>query len=289
MAGCRKPRPAAGRGSGTITWRWQNPASASRCIATARALRSCSTQSSIVVLNPARYAWTRRWRKTPNAPRPPPSMESRKHPEKKNRCFRLRKPAPRYAPRHPFLQRVTMLDQIDLMKLIFGRLSWDAIPYHVPILLATFAMVAIGGVAALVALTRFRLWGPVWRDWITSIDHKKIGSMYMVLGLVMLLRGVADALMMRAQQAVAFGAAAGLLTPHHYDQIYTAHGVIKIFFVAMPLVTGLMNYVVPLQIGARDVAFPFLNNFSFWMTTFGAGLTMVSLFVGEFARTGWHA
>src|SRR3569832_1678509 len=152
-------------------------------------------------------------------------MESRKHPEKKNRCFRLRKPAPRYAPRHPFLQRVTMLDQIDLMKLIFGRLSWDAIPYHEPILLATFAMVAIGGVAALVALTRFRLWGPLWRDWISSIDHKKIG----------------------------------------------------------------IKYVVPLQIGARDVAFPFLNNFSFWMTTFGAGLTMVSLFVGEFARTGWLA
>src|SRR3569833_1420982 len=216
-------------------------------------------------------------------------MESRKHPEKKNRCFRLRKPAPRYAPRHPFLQRVTMLDQIDLMKLIFGRLSWDAIPYHEPILLATFAMVAIGGVAAPVALTRFRLWGPLWRDWITSIDHKKIGIMYMVLGLVMLLRGFAAALMLRAQQAVAFGDAAGFLPPHHYDQIFTAHGVIMIFFVAMPFVTGLMNYVVPLQIGARDVAFPFLNNFSFWMTTFGAVLVMMSLFVGEFARTGWLA
>src|SRR3569832_1513583 len=216
-------------------------------------------------------------------------MESRKHPEKKNRCFRLRKPAPRYAPRHPFLQRVTMLDQIDLMKLIFGRLSWDAIPYHEPILLATFAMVAIGGVAALVALTRFRLWGPLWRDWITSIDHKKIGIMYMVLGLVMLLRGFADALMMRAQQAVAFGDAAGFLPPHHYDQVFTAHGVIMIFFVAMPLVTGLMNFVVPLQIGARDVAIPILNNFSFWMTTFGAGLIMCSLFVVEFARTGWLA
>src|SRR3569832_435572 len=216
-------------------------------------------------------------------------MESRKHPEKKNRCFRLRKPAPRYAPRHPFLQRVTMLDQIDLMKLIFGRLSGDAIPYHEPILLATFAMVAIGGVAALVALTRFRLWGPLWRDWITSIDKKKIGIMYMVLGLVMLLRGFADALMMRALQAVAFGDAAGYMPPHHIDQMFSAHCVIMIFFVSLPFVTGLMNYVVPLQIGARDVAFPFLNNFSFWMTTFGAGLTMVSLFVGEFARTGWLA
>ena len=113
--------------------------------------------------------------------------------------------------------------------------------------------------------------------------------MYMILGLVMLLRGFADAIMMRAQQAIAFGDNAGYLPPHHYDQIFTAHGVIMIFFVAMPLVTGLMNYVVPLQIGARDVAFPFLNNFSFWMTAGGAVLVMVSLFVGEFARTGWLA
>jgi cytochrome o ubiquinol oxidase subunit 1 len=182
-----------------------------------------------------------------------------------------------------------MQDHMDLTRLIFGRLSWDAVPYHEPILVATFAMVAVGGLVVLAGLTRFRLWGPLWRDWVTSIDHKKIGIMYMVLGLVMLLRGFADALMMRAQQAVSFGDNAGFLPPHHYDQIFTAHGVIMIFFVAMPFVTGLMNYVVPLQIGARDVAFPFLNNFSFWMTTFGAGLTMISLFVGEFARTGWLA
>jgi cytochrome o ubiquinol oxidase subunit 1 len=129
----------------------------------------------------------------------------------------------------------------------------------------------------------------LWREWLTSIDHKRIGIMYMILGLVMLLRGFADALMMRAQQAMAFGDSAGFLPPHHYDQVFTAHGVIMIFFVAMPFVTGLMNYVVPLQIGARDVAFPFLNNFSFWMTTFGALLVMASLFVGEFARTGWLA
>ncbi|HEX7646592.1 MAG TPA: cytochrome o ubiquinol oxidase subunit I, partial [Noviherbaspirillum sp.] len=182
-----------------------------------------------------------------------------------------------------------MQDHTDLTKLIFGRLSWEAIPYHEPILIATFAMVALGGIAVVAGLTRFRLWGPLWRDWVTSIDHKKIGIMYMVLGLVMLLRGFADALMMRTQQAIAFGDNAGYLPPHHYDQIFTAHGVIMIFFVAMPFVTGLMNYVVPLQIGARDVAFPFLNNFSFWMTTFGAALTMVSLFIGEYARTGWLA
>ncbi|WP_423709932.1 cytochrome o ubiquinol oxidase subunit I [Undibacterium sp. WLX3042] len=182
-----------------------------------------------------------------------------------------------------------MLDQIDLTKLIFGRLSWEAIPLHEPILIATFAGVAVGGLALLAALTYFRVWGTLWRDWLTSIDHKRIGIMYMVLGLIMLLRGFADALMMRAQQAMAFGDSAGFLPPHHYDQVFTAHGVIMIFFVAMPFVTGLMNYVVPLQIGARDVAFPFLNNFSFWMTAFGAVLVMASLFVGEFARTGWLA
>ncbi|MFX1679390.1 cytochrome o ubiquinol oxidase subunit I [Mitsuaria sp. CC2] len=178
---------------------------------------------------------------------------------------------------------------IDAQKLIFGRLSLEALPLHEPILIGTFAMVALGGLALLVLMTKFRLWGPFWRDWVTSIDHKKIGIMYIVLGLVMLLRGFADALMMRAQQAIAFGDQLGFLPPHHYDQVFTAHGVIMIFFVAMPLITGFMNYVVPLQIGARDVAFPFLNNFSFWMTTGGAVLCMASLFVGEFARTGWLA
>ncbi|MGV8804269.1 MAG: cytochrome o ubiquinol oxidase subunit I [Polaromonas sp.] len=182
-----------------------------------------------------------------------------------------------------------MFDQLDLTKLIFGRLSWEAIPLHEPILLVTFAMVALGGAALLGALTYFKLWSYLWREWFTSIDHKKIGIMYCILGLVMLLRGFADALMMRLQQALSFGDATGFFPPHHYDQIFTAHGVIMIFFVAMPLVTGLMNYVVPLQIGARDVAFPFLNNFSFWMTVSGAVLVMASLFVGEFAKTGWLA
>ena len=182
-----------------------------------------------------------------------------------------------------------MLDHPDLTKLVFGRLTWEAIPYHEPILVATFIAAALGGLVVLGGLSYFRLWGILWRDWITSIDHKKIGIMYIALGLVMLLRGFADAIMMRLQQAIAFGDSMGYLPPHHYDQVFTAHGVIMIFFVAMPLVTGFMNYVVPLQIGARDVAFPFLNNFSFWMTASGAGLVMASLFVGEFARTGWLA
>ncbi|MFK3737593.1 cytochrome o ubiquinol oxidase subunit I [Massilia sp. TN1-12] len=182
-----------------------------------------------------------------------------------------------------------MHEQFDLAKLIFGRLSWEAIPYHEPILIGTFIAVLLGGVVVLGAITKFKLWGYLWKEWFTSIDHKKIGIMYMVLGLIMFLRGFADALMMRAQQAFSFGDSHGFLPPHHYDQVFTAHGVIMIFFVAMPLVTGFMNYVVPLQIGARDVAFPFLNNFSFWMTTAGAILVMASLFVGEFARTGWLA
>ena len=182
-----------------------------------------------------------------------------------------------------------MPERSELANMIFGRLSWEAIPYHEPILLATFAAVAIGGIALVALLTYYRVWGYLWHEWFTSIDHKKIGIMYVVLGIVMLLRGFADAAMMRLQQAVAFGDNLGYLPPHHYDQIFTAHGVIMIFFVAMPLVTGLMNFVVPLQIGARDVAFPFLNNFSFWMTAGGAILVMMSLFVGEFARTGWLA
>src|SRR5262249_32476137 len=182
-----------------------------------------------------------------------------------------------------------MFDTSSLAKAIFGRLTLESLPLHEPIIVGTFAVVALGGVALLGAVTYFRLWGYLWREWFTTVDHKRIGIMYMILGIVMLLRGFADALMMRMQQAIAFGGSDGYLTSHHYDQVFTAHGVIMIFFVAMPLVTGLMNYVVPLQIGARDVSFPFLNNFSFWMTVGGAVLTMLSLFVGEYARTGWLA
>ncbi|HCB76587.1 MAG TPA: cytochrome o ubiquinol oxidase subunit I [Sphingomonas bacterium] len=174
-------------------------------------------------------------------------------------------------------------------QMIFGRLTLDALPLHEPIVVATFGVVALGGLALLGLITKYKLWGYLWSEWFTTVDHKKIGIMYMILGTVMLLRGFADAIMMRLQQAMAFNGSEGYLDAHHYDQIFTAHGVIMIFFVAMPFVTGLMNYVVPLQIGARDVSFPFLNNFSFWMTAAGAGLVMASLFVGEFAKTGWLA
>jgi cytochrome o ubiquinol oxidase subunit I len=177
----------------------------------------------------------------------------------------------------------------DLSQLIFGRLTWDALPLHIPIVLTTMVGVIVIGLALVGLITYFRLWGYLWREWFTSVDHKRIGIMYMILGTVMLLRGFADAIMMRSQQAISFGENMGYLPPEHYDQIFTAHGVIMIFFVGMAMVTGLMNFVVPLQIGSRDVAFPFLNNFSFWMTTAGAVLIMLSLFVGEFAKTGWLA
>ncbi|AXV18057.1 cytochrome o ubiquinol oxidase subunit I (plasmid) [Neorhizobium sp. SOG26] len=182
-----------------------------------------------------------------------------------------------------------MFGNTTLTQFLFGRLSFEAIPYHEPILVVTFIAVAIGGLGLLALITKYKLWGYLWNEWFTSVDHKKIGIMYIVLAIIMLLRGFADAIMMRVQQAIAFNGNEGYLNPHHYDQIFTAHGVIMIFFVAMPFVTGFMNYVVPLQIGARDVSFPFLNNFSFWMTTAGAVIIMMSLFVGEFARTGWLA
>lgn len=182
-----------------------------------------------------------------------------------------------------------MVATTDQTSVLFGKLTWESIPLHEPILIVTFIGVAIGGAAVLGLVTYFRLWGYLWKEWFTSIDHKKIGIMYIILALVMLLRGFADAIMMRVQQAIASGGAEGYLPPHHYDQIFTAHGVIMIFFMAMPMITGLMNYVVPLQIGARDVSFPFLNNFSFWMTTAGAVITMISLFIGEYAQTGWLA
>ncbi len=172
---------------------------------------------------------------------------------------------------------------------LLGRFTLNSLPLHEPIVLFTFAGVATGGLLLLGALTYFRVWGYLWREWFTTVDHKRIGIMYVILGLVMLLRGFSDAILMRAQQSLSFGSSQGFLPAEHYDQIFTAHGVIMIFFVAMPLVTGLMNFVVPLQIGARDVSFPFLNNLSFWMTTAGAIIVMMSLFVGEFARTGWLA
>nr|WP_267135510.1 cytochrome o ubiquinol oxidase subunit I [Vibrio sp. CK2-1] len=172
---------------------------------------------------------------------------------------------------------------------IFGRLSLDSVPYHEPIIVVTLAVIALVGLALVSAITYYGKWQYLWSEWFTSIDHKKIGFMYIAVALIMLIRGFSDAVMMRSQQLLSSAGDAGYLPPEHYDQIFSAHGVIMIFFVAMPMIIGLMNIVVPLQIGARDVAFPYLNNLSFWLFVVGVILTNVSLGVGEFARTGWLA
>jgi cytochrome o ubiquinol oxidase subunit 1 len=172
---------------------------------------------------------------------------------------------------------------------MLGKLTWAAIPFDQPIIMGTVAVIGVVGVAILGLVTVRGWWPYLWREWITSVDHKRIGVMYVLLALVMLVRGFADAIMMRSQLAFAAGGAQGYLPPEHYDQIFSAHGTIMIFFVAMPFVIGLMNFVVPLQLGVRDVAFPVLNNVSFWLTAAGVLLINLSLFVGEFARTGWLA
>jgi cytochrome o ubiquinol oxidase subunit 1 len=172
---------------------------------------------------------------------------------------------------------------------MFGKLTWHAIPFDQPIPLITSLVVILIIAAIAIWVWRKGWWPYLWNEWVTSTDHKRIGVMYIVLALVMLVRGFADALMMRAQQSLAIGASQGYLPPEHYDQIFSAHGTIMIFFMAMPFIIGLMNFVVPLQLGVRDVAFPTMNNVSFWLTCSGALLVNLSLFIGEFSRTGWLA
>lgn len=176
-----------------------------------------------------------------------------------------------------------------LQSAFFGLLTLDAIPYHTPIIMGAVAFMGVFMVAVLGAITYFRAWHTVWYDWVCSVDHKKIGIMYLLLSVVMLLRGFSDAVLMRSQQAIAAGSNMGYLPPEHYDQIFSAHGVIMIFFVAMPMMFALLNIAIPLQIGARDVAYPYLNSLSFWLTFVGAMLCNASLVIGEFAKTGWLA
>src|SRR5438105_15801766 len=170
---------------------------------------------------------------------------------------------------------------------LLGKLDWSAIPFDQPIIMGASGGVVLAIISILSWVTLKGYVPYLWREWITSVDHKRIGIMYIILALIMLLRGFADAIMMRAQQAVAAGGVQGYLPPEHYDQIFSAHGTIMIFFMAMPFVIGMMNFAVPLQLGVRDVAFPTMNNVSFWLTASGALLVNLSLFIGEFARTGW--
>ncbi|KVR09315.1 cytochrome ubiquinol oxidase subunit I [Burkholderia ubonensis] len=171
---------------------------------------------------------------------------------------------------------------------MFGKLTLSAIPFDQPIIMGAGAFMGLVVLGILVALTITGRWKWLWSEWLTSVDHKKIGVMYIIVAFIMLLRGFADAIMMRMQLALSYDGP-GFLPPHHYDQIFTAHGVIMIFFMAMVFMVGLMNLIVPLQIGARDVAFPFINSLSFWMTAVSAILINISLVIGEFAQTGWLA
>ena len=172
---------------------------------------------------------------------------------------------------------------------LLGKLSWSAVPFDQPIVMGASGgmILAIGLILSWITLKGY--WPYLWREWITSVDHKRIGVMYCILALVMMLRGFSDAIMMRSQQAIAAGGAQGYLPPEHFDQVFSAHGTIMIFFMAMPFVIGLMNLVVPLQLGVRDMAFPTLNSVALWLTASGILLTNVSLVVGEFAKTGWVA
>ncbi|MGA9179101.1 MAG: cytochrome o ubiquinol oxidase subunit I [Desulfobacterales bacterium] len=170
---------------------------------------------------------------------------------------------------------------------MFGKLGLSAIPYHDPIVMGAVGGSILLAVVILALITYYRKWTILWKEWLTSVDHKKIGIMYIILALVMMLRGLSDAVMIRSQQALAAGMSHGFLPPDHFNQVFSAHGTIMIIFVAMPFMVGLMNIVIPLQIGARDVAFPFLNSVSLWLTTAAALLVMVSLGVGEFSKAGW--
>jgi len=170
---------------------------------------------------------------------------------------------------------------------MFGKLSLSDIPFHNPIVMGAVGGATLLALVIIGLITYHRKWTYLWTEWLTSLDHKRIGIMYIVVALVMLLRGFSDAILMRSQQALAAGGAPGYLTAEHFDQIFTAHGTIMVLFMAMPFLVGLMNIVVPQQVGARDVAFPFLNSLSFWLTVAGTLLVMVSLGVGEFSKTGW--
>ena len=170
--------------------------------------------------------------------------------------------------------------------MLFGKLTLDALPFYSPIAFGGAAVIVIGGAAVVALITWLKAWPYLWREWFTSTDHKKIGMMYVILALVMLLRGFVDALMMRAQQAIAMNSE-GYLTPDHFQQVFSSHGTIMIFFMGMPFLFGIMNYVVPLQLGARDVAFPLMNAIGLWLTAAGAALVMASLVIGVFSTGGW--
>ncbi len=178
------------------------------------------------------------------------------------------------------------MNGIDWWYLLFGNLSYDALPFYSGIATAAASIVVAGAIGVPALITWFGKWRYLWTGWLTSVDHKRIGIMYIVIAFVMMSRAVVEAGMIRLQQAVALDSA-GYLPPDHFAQLFTTHGTIMIFFMAMPFLTGMINYVVPLQIGARDVSFPVMNSISLALTAGGAGLMMVSLVIGRFSTGGW--
>lgn len=177
---------------------------------------------------------------------------------------------------------------MNLFANILGKLGPDALPQEMVTLGAGIGM-TLGALSVIALVTYLKRWTWLWKEWITSLDPKKIGIMYIIVAVVMMLRGFADVVMMRLQQALSVGDSTGLFTADTFQQVFSAHGTIMIFFVAMGLMFGIINLIVPLQIGARDVAFPFLNSVSFWL--FFAGMIIINLpmVLGEFSAAGWLA
>ncbi|GAC1386471.1 MAG: cytochrome o ubiquinol oxidase subunit I [Candidatus Saccharimonadales bacterium] len=176
-----------------------------------------------------------------------------------------------------------------MKEFLIGRLNWHALPHEWFTIGGSVAFIGIA-ILAIVVITRMKRWQWLWNEWLTSVDPKKIGIMYFIVSGFMLMRGGLDAIMLWLQQALSSGASHGYLSADHFQQIFTAHGNIMVFFVAMGFIFGLINYIVPLQIGARDLASPFLNTLGFWL--FVGGVLMVNMFFlfgGEYAATGWLA
>lgn len=169
---------------------------------------------------------------------------------------------------------------------MFGRLTLHDF-VHEQSQNGAVAGMLISTIAILAIITYYKRWGWLWREWLTTVDPKRIGVMYIVVVVLMVAKGFSDALMMRLQQAISVGDSTGFISPHHFQEVFTAHGTTMIFFAGMGIIFALMNLIVPLQIGARDVAYPFLNALGFWLFASGAMLTLVSLVIGDFAAAGW--
>ncbi len=169
---------------------------------------------------------------------------------------------------------------------MFGRLTWHAFK-HDFIQNAASVSTVLALIGTIAFITYHKKWKWLWNEWITTLDPKKIGVMYFITGSVMLFKGFSDAVLIRIQQALPYSQTNPFLTSDHFQQIFTSHGTTMIFFVAMAVVFGLMNLAVPLQIGARDVAFPFLNSLGFWLFFSGSSFIIVSLVIGDFSVAGW--